>query len=401
MATINDAGAALTTLREYLSQVESAYLAIDSGWNLEPESPDGMAIRVWSELLANLDEQLQAAYASVDPSTAVGVQLDRIARISGISRQIATFSTATVVFSGSDGVVIPSGTEVRNVETDTTWATDTTAEISSGEATVNVTCTAAGSEPAAAGDLSEIVNPIGGVSGVTNPDAASLGRDRETDAAFRARRRASVGAPGKNQIDSTFGRTANVDGVNNARIYENRTNSADGNGLDPHSMAIFVDGGDAVAVAEAIANTKAPGCGLNENNSYPNKVQESVTTDQGNPLTVTFFRPELVTAYVEVQIDGAISTSTMDAIKAAIIEYASADYFGEAVSGFDKTGFGIGAIAKASKLYTPVNRVIGESAAVDSILLGTSAGSINQSQIDPGFNGLTVFEESAISVVVN
>ncbi len=400
MATITEAGFALKTLQEYLSQVQSAYLDIDSGWNIEPESPDGMAIAIWSELLANLDEALAKAYSSVDPDTAVGQQLDRVARISGIDRKPGTFSTATVTFSGDDGTVIPQGTEVRNSETETIWETDTSVEISGGDASVQVTCTTRGPEPAGAGDLNEIVSPIAGVSSVTNNNAASLGRATENDAALRVRRNLSVASPGKNQVDSTFGRIANIDEVKHARIYENTTSSTDSNGLDPHSMAIFVNGGDTVEIAEAIANTKAPGCGLNADNSFANKIQEDVTTDTNSPLTVTFFRPVLTTIYVEVTIQGTLSSETIDDIKQAIVDYSNAELFGSGIQGFDKSGFGIGEIIPASKLHTPVHRVIQDNAYVSSILIGEASDSINQSQIDPGFNGLGVFSKDNISVVL-
>jgi hypothetical protein len=235
---------------------------------------------------------------------------------------------------------------------------------------------------------------------VTNDDAASLGTARESNAEFRARRDRSVALPGSNQVDNTFARIANVDDVNQARIYENRTSSTDGNGVDPHSMAIFVDGGDTVEVAEAIARTKAPGCGLNADNTFPNKVQKDVETEQGSPLTVTFYRPELKTIYIEIELEGEVSTSTVEAIKQGIIDYASADYFGSGVTGFDRSGFSIGESVYASKLYTPVNRAIESDAAITSLLIGTDSGSVNQTQIDPGFNGLAVFDKDAISVTV-
>lgn len=400
MATIDELGAAVTTLNEYLEQFRQSYRDIDEAWNIEPESPDGLQIAAWVEALANLDEQLINAYRSVDPDTAIGEQLDRIMRLSGLTRQLGTFSTATVTFSGVNGTTIPAGTEVRNEETDTLWATDTEAEIAGGVATVNVTCTTRGSESAAIGDLSVIATPVAGVSSVTNDAAASLGRDTESDVVARERRNLSMASPGSNQVDTTFGRVSNVEEVKYVRIYENVTASTDANGLDPHSMAIFVDGGDTVDVAEAIANTKSPGCGFNAANTFPNKVQEQVETEEGSPLLVTFYRPELVSIFVEVTIDAAVNTATEEAIKQSIVDYAMAELFGSGVSGFDKTGFGIGEPVPAGKLYTPVNRTIGTNVAATNIQLGTTAGSVNQSKITLDLNELSSFDVSNITVLV-
>lgn len=87
MATINRDGASGTTLSEYLDTMRQRYLAIDDGWNINPESPDGLAIAVWCEALANLDEAVINAYHAADPNSAIDQQLDRIAAFAGIKRK--------------------------------------------------------------------------------------------------------------------------------------------------------------------------------------------------------------------------------------------------------------------------------------------------------------------------
>src|SRR5690606_1359020 len=163
MAVVNEHGATATTLNEYLEQIRQAHLAIDPDWNIEPESPDGLRIAIEAELLANLDEAVLHAYQSVDPLTAIGQQLNRIAQFAGLTRQAATPSTATVTFTGANGTLIPAGTQIRNSQTDTIWTTDGDVTISDGTATVGVTCTKPGPEPAAVGTLSIIATPVGGV----------------------------------------------------------------------------------------------------------------------------------------------------------------------------------------------------------------------------------------------
>lgn len=400
MATIDSTGATVKTLNEYLSDIRDAYRAIDAAWNLEPESPDGMATEIWAELLANLSEAIIRAYNAVDPATAVGQQLDNLARISAVTRQVATFSTATVTFSGTDGTQIPAGTEVRNEETDTLWATDTTVSISGGTATVNVTANEPGPVVAGIGDLSVIATPIAGISSVNNDDAAALGDDEESDAELRRRRDRSVSLPGSNQVDSIVGFVANVENVNNVRVYENFTGSTDSNGLNPHSIAAFVNGGTDEDVASAIARKKNPGTNLNADNSLPNKIQVDTETEQGSDITITFFRPELVTAFVSVEAEGDISNDTAEEIKQAIVDYSVGELFGNGSQSFDRVGFGIGEKVNAGKLYTPVNRVIGQSGAATLIELGTDSGNVTLQSIDPGFNGLVVFDAANITVSV-
>ena len=62
MAIIDAQGARGKTLLEYLDDIRAAYLEIDRAWNINSESPDGNLAESWSELAANLDEAILAAY---------------------------------------------------------------------------------------------------------------------------------------------------------------------------------------------------------------------------------------------------------------------------------------------------------------------------------------------------
>lgn len=399
MAEISASGISITTLLEYLEQIQQGHLDIDPSWNIDPESPDGQRIASEAEMFANLDEQILLAYQSVDPNSAIGQQLNRLAAISGLQRQAATFSTATVTFSGVEDTVIPAGTLVRNKTTDTLWATDTEAVIEYGVADVNVTCQTAGAQLASIGDLSIIDTPIGGVSSVTNTEVASLGTEEEADAVFRVRRNLSVSKPGDNQVDSIFALVANIDGVKKVRVIENFSSVADANGVEPHSIVIFVDGGDPDDIAAAIADGKSPGCGLNADNAYANKVQVATATPKGSPFTATFYRPVLTTIYVDIVLGGGpFSDEKKAAIKQAVVDFANATLFETEGTGFDRTGFDIGDIIAAGKLFTPVNKVVGDLGYTVSILIGDDDQDITHNTIDPGFNGLGVFSVDNISV---
>lgn len=395
MASIDSTGAALKTLTEYLDELKTDYRDIDEAWNLQPESPDGQALAIWAEVLANLDEAVVAAYQSVDPRSASGIQLDRIAAITGLERQEATASTATVQLSGTAGTVVPAGTEFRNTETDTLWALDSEVTLDgSGNGSGTVTCQTVGPEPAAVGSISVIATPVAGLSSVNNADAAALGTAEESDLDFRIRRQESVSRVADNQVDSIRSVIAEVDGVNRVRVVENDTPTADSNGVDPHSIAIFVNGGDVDEVAAAIAAQKNPGTGLNRDNTFANKETVATTTPAGNPFTAVFYRPELTTVYVEVTISGTYDAA---AVKQAIVDYANGTLLGEG-TGFDRTGFAIGDDVPVGKLYTPTNRAVGDDGIVESIEIGTSAGSLGTAKITIPFNGLAVFDVDSITV---
>lgn len=399
MASITGAGYVGKTLNEYLIEIQDALLAIDSGWNINPETPDGQNIAIQAELFANLEEALRAAYNAVDPRSAIGQQLDRLAAISGIERQGASASVVELGFEGANGTIVPAGTLARNTVTNTQWATVESVTITSLFATVDAQCTTLGSEPAGAGDINALVAPVGGVTGVFNAAPAVLGRDVESDAIFRERRNNSVAKPGNNQVDSMFAEIANVEAVTHVRILENFEGTADANGLDPHSLLVLTLGGEDEAVAEAIAASKNPGCGLNATNTYDNRVQLTVDTPDGNPLDVTFYRPNQVTIYVDVSATGSLA-GLEGQIKQAIVDYANGVLFDPEAGFYDETGFQIGEIVAAGKLYTAVNKIVGDRGYVSSILVGDDSGDVNYQTVDPLFNGIALFDVVNITVTL-
>jgi uncharacterized phage protein gp47/JayE len=397
VAQINESGAVKKTLQEYKSEIEAAFLAIDPAWNITPESPDGQAIAIWAEALANADEQLLYAYQSIDPLTAVGSQLDRLGFLSGSPRQGPTQSTATVRFTGIDDTIIPAGTEVLNEAQGTTWLTDNAVTITGGEVLVNVTCSITGPQPANVGDLSS--TSVSGVTAVTNDEAASLGRDNEPDEVYRIRRHISVANPGNNQLDSMISKIGNVDGVKRVHIIENFTDIADSNGVAPHSLAIFVDGGSNANIAAAMASAKNPGCGLNAASGFANIVTVETLTPNGKAFIATFFRPVYTTIYIDVEIVG--SGIDEDDVKEAIVNYANATLFNTESLGFDRTGFEIGEVVSAGNLFTPVNSVVGSKGYVSSILISEDEYDITYNIVDVDFNGLGVFDVANINVTIS
>lgn len=399
MAIINEFGVKRKTLLEYLSEVKKKYLEIDPAWNIDPESPDGMSIAVWSEMLANLDEAIVASYHSIDPNSATGQQLDRVAAYAGIKRKPPTHSTATVLFHGDNLIEIPAGTKIRHRVSGSLWVTDVDVITSTeGQATVNVTCLESGANSANAGTLTVIATPIGGILSVTNLESASIGKAGETDIALRMRRNEEVARIGSCQVDNIYAAISETNLVKQVKIYENSENTIDANGLQPNSLAVFVDGGEAALIAKSIAIKKNPGCGLNAKTEIPNRITIETTTPLGQPFIATFFRPEYLTIYIRIDISNRkLSTSEQTQLKTNILNYVQYG-FGE-TSGFAKTGFKIGESITTGRIYTPVNYFLGGDGEIDGIYIGLNINSLVQSRIPIKFNQLAVFDADNIEVV--
>lgn len=403
MATITAQGIAGRTLSQYMADLLQAYQGIDPNWNTAPDTPDGQLIGAWAELFANIDEAIVAAYNSKDPDKAIAEELDAIARINDLERQAATFSIAPITVTGVSGTVIPSGSIVRNSSTGTRWLIDDAITLVGGTGSGFATCETAGAQTAGVGQLNVIVTPIAGWQAVTNVTAATLGRDRESDTAFRIRRSNSVSIRGSNQVDNMHSAVANVPGVSHVRVYENDTGSADVNGLPANSLSVVVNGGDSDEVAFAIYSKKNPGCQLYGDSS---PVEVEVTSPvTGNVKEIVFQRAEAVEIHVEVTVEavGNLPTDIEAQIAKAIIDYAAGILLPASSVGFNKSGFNIGDDVPSGRLYTPVNKVLGQygDSYASSIEIGTDPMSLGTATVSVGYNELATFLADNISVTIS
>lgn len=398
MAEITENGFVGTTENEYFEAEREKYLDIDPDWNLDPSTPDGLKVAIDAERFANLDEAAQAAYNSKDPNKARDIELNIISALTGTFRDQGTPSQIVgVVFSGVDNTDIDAGTVIESTADGSQWTTDSDATITGGTATVDVTCTENGATQADPNTVTRLVDTISGVTGVTNPNPAVAGTDAESNAELRLRRALSVGRPGNNQIDSMLGEIGAVDGVRRFAILENDTNVTDSDGLPPHSIAPIVDGGTDADVAMAIYSKKNPGVTL-----YQAGTPVSVTVTSPIYPTQTkeikFSRPIYVPITVDVEVtdDGTLPANADDLITQAILDYAAGDLVPADV-GFNVLGFDIGEDVPISRMYTPINNVLGQYGNSYVSSLELNSGTVN---IAIAFNELSQWAEANINVTV-
>jgi uncharacterized phage protein gp47/JayE len=131
----------------------------------------------------------------VFPDTADDDNLRRWASIWNIQQVPAAFATGTVTATGSNGIVIPSGTILTRSD-GKEYATTADATISSGTATVSVQASVA--EEAGNADVATVLtfqSPIVGINSTTAVVSLSGGADIETIDALRARLLARISEP--------------------------------------------------------------------------------------------------------------------------------------------------------------------------------------------------------------
>lgn len=123
--------------------------------------------------------------AIVWPDENSGIYIDKDAARFGITRRSGIRASATVTFSGTDGVVVPAGTAVQT-QSGLVYHTVKDAVVTAGQAAVAVTAERTGAEyNVAAGEIAILQSSAGVL--LTDSTAAAGGIDDESDKALYAR----------------------------------------------------------------------------------------------------------------------------------------------------------------------------------------------------------------------
>ncbi|WP_057380695.1 baseplate J/gp47 family protein [Pseudomonas aeruginosa] len=317
-APIIDAnGISAPSYAEVLDYLQQQYRSIyGADVYLGNDSQDGQFLGVLALAISDANAATIAAYNSFSPLTAQGNGLSSVVKINGIARAVATNSQVDLKIVGQAGTVIIQGI-ARDVS-GLNWALPATVTIPpAGEITVTATCTEMCAISAGIGQVNVIATPTRGWQSVTNLSAADPGAPVETDSALRQRQQVSVALPSRTVLEGTTGAVANISGVTRLATYENDTNATDANGIPAHSISLVVEGGDAAAIAQAIADKKGPGAG-----TYGDTA-ETVLDVYGRPIIIRFFRPTDVTISASI---GLRALSGYNSSIGASIQQAVSDY---------------------------------------------------------------------------
>lgn len=173
--------------------------------------------------------------------------------------------------------------------------------------------------------LTNIETPVSGWEEITNELAGATGREQETDEELRARRRLVIQATGAATPEAIRNYLlANVDGIAEATIIENRTDFTDGDGRPPHSFETVVSGGDDQDIADAIWEVGPAGIQTHGN------VTKTVVDSQGQDQNISFSRATDIYIWLDIEFtrydEESFPTNGIQLIKDAILEFAETEY---------------------------------------------------------------------------
>jgi uncharacterized phage protein gp47/JayE len=314
-ATIDSTGISAPSYADILASLKaSAAIIFGSDVYLEADSQDGQLLAVFAQAINDCNTVAVGVYNQFSPATSQGAGLSSVVKINGLQRLVPSNSTANVTIVGQAGTTIQNG--IIQDENGNQWSLPVNVVIPiGGSIIVTATCNVQGAITAAASTITSIITPTRGWQTVTNVGAAVPGNPVEMDFALRQRQSVSTELPAQSIIGGIFGALANLSGVQQLKIFENDTGTTDTNTVPPHSIAVVIEGGNAVAIAQTIEEKKTPGTG-----TY-GSTTEIVEDEIGLPVTIHFYVPTQITIDVNVTIKAlpGYQSGTGALIQAAIV----------------------------------------------------------------------------------
>jgi hypothetical protein len=164
----------------------------------------------------------------------------------------------------------------------------------------------------------------------------TLGRNIETDAAFRIRRDNLLRAQGEATVEAVLADILSVTGVTDAVVYENVGDAVDGDGRPAHSVEVVVLGTDPDTdlderVGLALFATKAAGIETHREVGAQGRT-ETVTDSQGIDHTINFNRTLDILIWIIIDVNVVSGDYAGDAaVKTALVTQGATFGVGEDV----------------------------------------------------------------------
>lgn len=386
--TLSATGISAPSYADVLAFLQSQFQAIyGADVYLDPDSQDGQFLGIVASAINDANAVAIQIYQSMSPATSQGAALSNNVKLNGIERDPSTFSTVDLLLVGQNGTTITNGI-AQDTSSGAQWALPSPIVIPpSGQITVTATCTQIGAISAPADSVTVIKTPTLGWQTVTNAADATPGAPVESDADLRYRQTVSTAIPSLTVLDGIVGAVASLTGVDRLRAYENDTNATDGNGIPSHSISLVVDGGDATAIANAIATKKTPGAGTYGTTSV------TVTDIYGRPIAIKFYRPttQAITVAISLKALSGYSSSVGQAVQQAVSDY---------INGVDIGGGSSGAVEWADAI-TAANSVPNSNTFKLTSLALTGPGGAGSPDVVLAFNQVSTCTPASVVLTVS
>jgi uncharacterized phage protein gp47/JayE len=331
-----------TETEDEVKQKRTANLRSVFGVNLDTSTSSiiGQDVNVNSEIEAKNQQVALDIYNSMNPNSAQGTSLDRLAALTGSVRDPATNSNVEGILTFSGAGTVNNGVQINNDDAGTVWEATGGPYVAVGPTTIPATFSAIDTGPllANANTTWSLITPVPGLTSFTNPnDDAQVGQDQQTDPQFRVSRQIELYSRGQGPKLAITGVVSKVPGVVSARTYHNpATNPVDANGIPFKAFNVVLETNPTpppLALRESIAEAifSATGAG---GQAFGTDYNLTVTDVEGQDHdNVGFDLVTLQNVYVVMTLstvgtEQPISPNIEDTVAAAILAHAQENFSG-------------------------------------------------------------------------
>lgn len=327
----NENGLQTATANELLQNLETAFRAIyGEDILLDSSTPDGQWLNILVQKGVDIRGLLMQLYNSFNPDNAQGSILDQRCAINNVFRKSGTFTTVDVVIT-TDRALTLQGLDDQYNNPEATGFTiqdnegnrfvlANTINLSSGvNPPVRFRSEQLGQVLVSPNTLTTPVTIVLGVVSVNNPSSGVLGENEEQDSELRIRRRQSVAISSFGYLNGLQAALLQLNGVTDAKVYENYTSETDENGTPAHCIWVVMDGGSSEDIANTIYSRKCPGTNMKGDVEY------TIVTPAQTQFVAKWDEATDTSFYIKFNIKPTSSdiTFNQNAIKAYIEENIS------------------------------------------------------------------------------
>lgn len=284
--------------------------------NFDSETPDGQLINIFAQAMSDIREVIREVYNSFDSEKCTGVIQDSRYALNYLTRKGATFTiqniditvNQTVTLNGLDDNYADINATSYTVSDDAgnLWYLIDTTTLTSGTTSLPFRSKNYGAFQSTTGTIKNQVTIVLGVTAVNNSVAATtLGEEQETDLEFMLRRDRSTAIRGQNNTDSMLGQLLEIEGVTDADVWDNYTNTTDSTGTAANTVWAIVDGGANTVIADIIYANAG-------NTNFRGAVTVNVTSSGGQTFPVKFDRPNPIALYIRFDFKLLVEQNAVD-----------------------------------------------------------------------------------------
>jgi uncharacterized phage protein gp47/JayE len=380
MGQLTSAGFVIRRLDEIIATMDAGMRAIyGSDISTNPDDPDGQMIGIFSEALADLEELSGEMWRQMDPDYATGPNLDRIVAFAGVRRYQSEPSVLrSVILGGNPATPIPADSTVYD-QSGEYWRSLRQVKLdANGSARVDFQSVDSGAFAVGSNVELTIASGVTGWRSAVTSTASELGTNEETDPDLRSRFYVSRERTADDDRAALEGNLRALNGVDDAVVYENWTDTIDADGVNPHSINAVVDGGDPEEIAQQILRLKPAGCGMQGATTV------YIIDQYYRSRAIYFDRPtqDMVYVYAEVTRRANFTDINEDGIK-------------DALAGIK---FKIGEPVIRTELYATMYSVPGFI--VTKLTIGLDPAALAEADIQPGPREMCIIDAANVDIVV-